>query len=234
MKKYSFLLSIIFLTFITGCGIKEVVNPMGEINNSSPDGKGEANTTHSTSYQPVSKGSTWVYNNSFIGGSSTQTTIHMTGGTTTFAGKTYYNASGSTPGQAASNGYFYNDSNIYIIRSTTPAVPGLAVNIQYLDTSLPVGGTWTNPATDSGTINDMPAQMVGTIMEIGITKTIGGKTFSDVIHTQIDLQYNFGTGFESFALYDYYIAKGIGIIEQDGKSLGVDLNKQTIVSYDIK
>lgn len=218
---------ILLLTVTTGCGIKEVIPPPSSNTNVS-------GVSSSNSYQPVSEGSTWVYNNSVIGGTTVQSTIKMTGGTTKFAGKTYYNASSISTGQAASNGYFYNDSNVYIVRSSSSAAPGLVVNMEYLDTRLPVGGTWTTPATDGGIINGVPAQMVGTIMETGINKTIGNKTFNNVIHTQIDLQYDYGSGFQSFMLYDYYVAKGVGMIEQDSKSFGIDVNKQTIVSYTVK
>lgn len=243
MKKPILIALTAFLLLFSACSMKEVIDPVtGELNNGVKNTSGNTGTnsgdssavSSANSYQPTSDGSTWVYDNKVIGGGTTQVTIKMTGGTTIFGGKTYYNASSTSPGQLPSNGYFYNDSNIYIVRSTSPAVPGLVINMQYLDTRLKVGETWSNPATDNGSINGIPAKMVGTIMEIGVNKTVGDKTFNNVIHIQIDLQYDYGTGFQSAMLYDYYVAKGVGMIEQDSKVGGNDFNKQTLVSYTIK
>ncbi|WP_315816095.1 hypothetical protein [Paraflavitalea speifideaquila] len=46
--------------------------------------------------------------------------------------------------------------------------------------------------------------------------TVEGKSYKDVTHTQIELQYDIpGLGVLTFATYDYYIAKNIGIIKID-------------------
>ena len=97
-----------------------------------------------------------------------------------------------------------------------------------------VGDTWTTTPTDNGTISGFPARTVNTIKEKGITKVVNGKTFTDVIHTQVDLQYNLGSGFTSTALYDFYLAKGVGMIETDTSVSGNIYEKETITDYSIK
>jgi hypothetical protein len=41
---------------------------------------------------------------------------------------------------------------------------------------------------------------------------VGTKTYTDVIHTKLKLQFDTGSGFDTYQDMDYYIAKGVGII----------------------
>ena len=61
------------------------------------------------------------------------------------------------------------------------------------------------------------------------------KTFNNVIHTQINIEYDFldGSGFQSYGTYDYYIAKGVGLIETDSEVIGV-ITTSKIFDYAIK
>ncbi len=41
-----------------------------------------------------------------------------------------------------------------------------------------------------------------------------GKTFKDVIHSEVELLYNMpGFGEVSFTIYDFYVAKNVGIVQ---------------------
>ena len=48
-----------------------------------------------------------------------------------------------------------------------------------------------------------------------------------VIHSQINVQYNVGSGFQTpYATYDFYVAKGVGIIR-------VEINIPTVPFVDV-
>lgn len=114
--------------------------------------------------------------------------------------------------------------------------PGYGINIELHvgnDTKA-AGYSWTTTPTADGLVNGFPARMINTIKEKGISKVINGKTFNNVMHTQVDLQYDVGTGFESYSIYDLYLAKGIGMIESDTGISGTIYDKETILSYNIK
>jgi hypothetical protein len=51
------------------------------------------------------------------------------------------------------------------------------------------------------------------VLEKGITMTVEGKPYTDVIHTRLDLSYNVGGTPTPFGYYDYYLSKNVGIIK---------------------
>ena len=129
--------------------------------------------------------------------------------------------------------YYYVVNHQYSIRA--PLSIGGTVELQLANDNQPVGYTWTTQPTDNGLVNGVPAQTVNKILEASISKTVNGKGYSNVIHTQVDLQYDFGTGFESAGIYDFYLAKGVGMIEEDSNLEGGALiEKSTLTSYSIK
>ncbi|MDO3628507.1 hypothetical protein [Mucilaginibacter sp. BT774] len=184
------------------------------------------------SYLPVSSGSTWTYND-VVGGNSSQLTITMTGATSIIGGKTYYAGTSVSPAKGTSTGYFYASNHFYSFRATSAAA-GITIELQMGNDEQNVGYSWTTSPTDNGTVAGVPAKTVNTIKEKGITKVVNGKTFNNVIHTQIDLQYDLGTGFQSVAVYDIYLAKGVGMIENDTSVSGSPYEVETITGYTVK
>jgi hypothetical protein len=157
----------------------------------------------------------------------------MTGGTTAINGKTYYNATSVSSKSGTSDGYFYAGNHAFSTRGSNAAA-GLTIELQLGMDNQAAGYTWTTTPTDGGEINGYPAKTINTIKETNINKTVNGKQFSNVIHTQVDLQYNLGDGFESFAIYDIYLAKGVGMIEMDSQIYDTVVDVQTITDYTIK
>jgi hypothetical protein len=209
------LVSLFYL--LTGCGLKEIVGP-----------NVQGGTTNSDSYQPVTKGSTWKYSFQVIGQSTAQeNTITMTGDVMTKNGNTYYKAL-QILGTDSAVGYFAHTGSLYISHGEDDNTEE-----PYLDDSKAVGGAYILKITDD-TAGATPTQYLGTILEKDISKTIGGKTFKNVIHTRLEFQANTGSGFQTTDKNEYYIAKGIGIIEIDAYLGSILLAKQTIVSYNIK
>ncbi|HEX6914374.1 MAG TPA: hypothetical protein VF145_03995, partial [Chitinophagaceae bacterium] len=80
----------------------------------------------------------------------------------------------------------------------------------FLNDTASVGYNWQYVA---GQGNGFTAHIKTTIIEKGITMTVAGKSYSNVIHTRLELIYDvFGTMTPSGS-YDYFIAKGVGIIK---------------------
>lgn len=216
MKK---ILSILILggaMLIAGCSKK---------NNPGPSASAD-------SYLPVSSGSTWTYND-VMGGNTSQLTITMTGATSVINGKTYYTGTSASSTRGTSTGYFYAANHSYSFRATS-ATASITIELQMGNDEQGVGYSWTTTPTDNGTINGVSAKTVNTIKEKNITKVVNGKTFTNVIHTQVDLQYDLGTGFQSVVTYDIYLAKGVGMIENDTSVSGSPYEVETITGYTVK
>lgn len=195
MKKTLSLLFIALIVGMVGCKLDPPVFPDG--------------TPRSDSYQPVTKGTYWKYNADVAGVPLTQTTT-MTGATETINGKLYYTANTVT-GPQSENSYYYHGGGKYTFRGTS-LMNGITLEFVYLVDNITVGQKWTAPVTDDGTVNTFPAQLVGEIMEVGITKVVSGKTFTNVVHTKLQLQYNISGAMETWVTYEFYTAKGVGLI----------------------
>lgn len=218
------LLGLLSALFISSCKISEPVFPESNF--------GNAPSTADT-YQPVTKGSFWKYQ-AIVGNIQDTSTNTITGATATFNNKNYYVTNSVSHAAGSNNGYYYAADHKYMLRSSTIA-SGITLEFYYLNDTMAVNHTWTAPLSDNGLVNGVPGRVVGKVMEKGINKTVGGKAFSNVIHTQIDLQYDLlGTGFQSITLYDYYVAKGIGIIKIETSAMGVLVGSSDLIDYSIK
>jgi hypothetical protein len=214
MKKGLVLVLCITVCWVTGC-------------------KKDSNANLSAdSYLPLTQGSLWKYSYQTNGGTTDTITISMTGGSTQINGKTYYNASSVYKG-GNSLGYFYVGNHIYATR-TIDNGSGSAMEFQLLNDIAPVGYQWITSPTDNGKVGSVPARTVNTIKEKNITRQLNGRTFTDVTHTQVELQYDFGSGFETSITYDFYLAKGIGLIENDANTLNTLVETETLFDYTIK
>jgi len=183
------------------------------------------------SYFPLTSASTWKYAVTGAGGSDTLA-VKITGATTLINGKTYYNATSVYQQMGSSIGYFFGANHLYGTRGSN-AMAGLTIEFQFLNDTTAAGHKWISSPTETGEVNGVPARTVNTIKEVNASKTVGGKIFSNVIHSRVDLQYNYGSGFESAAIYDFYFAKGVGKIESATTIYGSVYETETIVSYHI-
>ncbi|MGF7079158.1 hypothetical protein [Mucilaginibacter sp. UYCu711] len=184
-------------------------------------------------YQPTTKGSNWKYTTTVDATTLTQATS-MTGATLKINNKLYYTAT-TTLNTDKGYTYYYHDNDIYSYRSDMIS-PDLVIEYIYLKDNWDIGKTWTAPITDNGLLNGFPAQIIGKILEKDITKAVGGKTYSNVIHTHLELQYNTTGSFVTYQDIDYYIAKGVGIVyivtKNSTNSTGT--NTTTLTDYTIK
>jgi hypothetical protein len=179
--------------------------------------KGGSAASTAESYQPINKGTSWTFKQTTTDNLShvevaTQTTT-ITGDTKTFNNKLYY-VGLSTSDTLSGNAYYSYNNGDYRYRT---AILGTDIIIEYLylKDNATIGQIWTAPVTDNGTVNTIPAQIIGDVEEKGISKTVSGKEFANVIHTKILFQYNVTGAFETYQVIDFYVAKGVGIIEMD-------------------
>ena len=238
-RSVSIVAVIAMITMLTACKLDKpdftdpnafkTANSTSGSGTNSGSGSVTGTGSQSNTYMPQTKGTFWKY--ASTGLLSDTTTNTMTGGTTTFNNKVYYNETTvSQHYKTTSSNYLYSGNHIYSMKGTS-FTGTVVAEFLYLNDTTSIGHSWTTSITDDGTLNGVPAQLTGTMMEKGISKTLYNKTFTNVIHTQLNLQYDMGlgAGFESYALYDFYIAKGIGIIEIDSNVIGLT---STLVLYD--
>lgn len=150
----------------------------------------EPATAVTENYQPVTKGSYWKYKMALS--QPTIYTVTMTGETELINGRLYYKYNTAINGQASTgSGAFYSENGIVMSKGND--------NI-FLKENAALTETW--PYGD-GTFMK--------VLEKGISHSVEGKIFNNVIHLKHIKQVSAGTTTD---LNDYYIAKGIGMIEQ--------------------
>jgi hypothetical protein len=252
MKHLTFFALTALIALSSSCTLKEVIGPDGDIkitnvsgsasgstgggNNTGGNGS-TTGTSNSDSYQPVTKGSTWNYVVSQYG-LSLNFVYAMTGNTTVQNGLTLNEFNFTVTTQPTEQGYYIKNDHLYIIRQKHDInFKDVVVNVPYLKDDAAVGDTWKGDNFDPGA-TDYTGQYTCKMLETNITKTINGKTFSNVFRTHTDLTLTYtGSGTGSNQLiesYDYYIAKGVGIIELDDFENGIIIGTQVIGSYTIK
>ena len=157
------------------------------------------------SYQPVTKGTYWKYNTA--SGTSIRT---MTGETAVFKGKTYYKFTAEFNYKGASLAYYGQQNGDYFLYSVEPVIG--EDEALYLKENAAVGDTWIQ---DVASYNGIKVRNIGKIIEKNINRVVLGKTYNNVIHTQILVQSSplGSTTYSDAQTINYYIAKGIGIID---------------------
>ena len=201
MKRLIILVTVVLA--LVSCQKEMSVEPPGGGN---PTGGGGG--TIPDTYQPVTKGSFWKYKDSALTGLTTLMTA--TGNQKTISGKTYHVFTTETTGQPAGEQYFYVAKPVYGMRIDLNNGTVSTIEFIHLNDTASIGFTWTD---NMAPVNGLAARFIGTIMERNISKTVAGKNFTNVMHTQLNLEYEIPfMGWTNFAVYDYYIAKGVGII----------------------
>ena len=187
------------------------------------------------SYLPVTAGSSWDYYAQVAGYTDT-ISIKMTGLTTKINGTDFFTATGVSHFNKAIVENFYEASHLYVERYTIGGdIYATNIDVVLLNDTLAVGHNFTAAVTAIGGVDVQPMRIINTTVEKNITKVVGGKSFSGVIHTRVQLQNDSGSGFETNSIYDYFMVKGIGIIEMDSSAPGGAIDEtQTIMNYKVK
>lgn len=180
-------------------------------------------------YSPVTTGSTWTYQPS-MGPSYTLT---ATSRDTTAMGRTYKVLASSN----GVNQYHSKSGSDYYRFGLIPGLGAQGFEELYLKDNQDVNAIWqaTQNFTYPGIPFPLTASLKYTIKEKGVSRTVSGNTFSNVIHIRLDISVisigPVGGG-------DFYYAAGVGLIES---SLVITAQGQTLAdqselltSYNIK
>ena len=195
-------------------------------------------TPSNTDYQPTTAGSTWQYKDSATGATSSMT---ATSNTNVINGTTYVVFNSTSAGSSSNTPVYISKQNGFydLIGLFSSSTTSVGIDFRYLNDQLAVGGTWNFNAGGFVTSGyTIPAIITGKIVEKGISKTINGVSFSNVIHSQIVLSYDYsslgvGEGVIAEAWYDIYAAKGVGIIKSQASASGYS-SSSSLLSYTIK
>jgi hypothetical protein len=206
MRKLNLALLFILASFILFSCQKEV---------SSEPGSQTGGSGSTTSYYPTKAGSWWKFKDSASGSISTSTIVDRT--------KTINNIlySGMTSDISADTGWISSaQPNYYIYGKGVSPNTGASYDIlfHFLNDTASVGYNWQYLA---GQGNGFTAYIHTTIAERNINMTVAGKSYGNVIHTRLVWSYDvFGSLMEAMA-YDYFIAKGVGIIKVRSEGLTI-------------
>jgi hypothetical protein len=152
----------------------------------------------------MTAGSTWTYENN----PGAPYTLTATNRDTVAAGKTYRVLSSSSGG----NTYRGKSGNDYYRFGAFSAVGLSGVEELYLKDNQPVNTTWST--SQNITVPNIPfpltAVLAYTIKSKGETRTVSGKTYSNVVYVRLDISIG---GIGSIGGGDFYYAEGVGLVE---------------------
>ena len=185
------------------------------------------------SYYPLTKDSWWKYKDSLTSTTSDGKVLNRT---KTIHGMVY-TAIVSATGTAQDTSWFAAPRPNYLMtqKGVSPQGAMYDVLFHYLNDTASVGYSWRYNA---GSGNGFTAYIKTTIMGKGISMTVAGKSYTNVIHTKLELSYDVIGSLVDCGHYDYFTAQGIGIIKirSNLSMLGVPLVKTAadLIDYSVK
>lgn len=189
--------------------------------------------TATANYSPLTVGSNWTYN--YTENSTTDVYKLTATGQDTLVNGRNYKVLTSTDG---TNRYLSKiDSNYY--RFASFGAIGSFEEL-YLKDNRDVNSTWTNSVSINYSGASLPANLTYTVKEKGITHTVNGTVYKDVIHVRLDIEVALPiVGNSNIGGGDFYYAKDVGLIE-NSISLSIPLanftysSSQLLTAYEIK
>lgn len=170
-------------------------------------------TTTDTTYLNTNAGSTWSYHEADSSGATpvnSDYTVTSTSQDSTINGRKYHVYNYSYGG----NNYLALSGNDYYQYDSIPVSGGVNVERLYLKDNLAAGTTWTQDFTLTVPNIPVPVTLTATnkIAEKGISRTVNGVSYSNVIHVSTTLASALiPSGFTSSI--DTYYAPNYGLIE---------------------
>jgi len=195
----------LFLITFTACNTKEEDVDLQPVISSKTD------------YLPTTVGSNWTY------GGPAPYTLSVTGAQKDINSKIYYELE-TVRGTTANKMYVAKDKGIY---KTIGLVNGMGdLDIMTLNEATTVGQSWVQ----TGNVNGFDVNMTLTVEETGITKTIAGHTYDQVINIKIKINYMYmGADMGINNTTNYYFAQGVGLILMDlGRNGQIPLLSYTV------
>ncbi|MFT3933381.1 MAG: hypothetical protein QM726_07200 [Chitinophagaceae bacterium] len=182
-------------------------------NNNNGNNTGSSSDCKACVYFPMCDGSQYSYIDTISGAASVRTSTIKIAKDTTIDSKSfqkvytaespstyqYYNCTDGLTRIIAYNGTTLNGNTITVI------------DLRLISANQPVGTTWTDKITNP---LGQEVDYVNTIKSKGISKTVNGQTFSDVIFVEVETGVNAPPiGYFNTNITEYYYAKGVGLVE---------------------
>jgi len=175
-------------------------------------------------YMPWCDQSVYTYSDTLGSNSSSSVQVLSLAGDTTIAGTTYTisNLSGANT--------IYHSCSGGVTTTITPSPGGNLTDIP-LKESENVGGTWVTSQTVAGVQSDYTY----TIVERGITRTVAGSDYPDVIHVKRETTTILGGTPVPVLTEEIYYARGVGLIENISKdaNTGTQVSHRVLMNYQI-
>nr|WP_294938659.1 hypothetical protein [uncultured Flavobacterium sp.] len=222
MKKFKFLTSLAFFAAIlfTSCGDTEPLDPAIVTNNGGGD-NGGGNGTPSGDYWPTAINNQWM----LVQNGTALPPMKMIS-TDNFGGATYYKFSPQSSGSTATNvtTWLNKSGGVYKLKQGDVNINAggftgtqTGYEMVLLKDNIAVNQTWTGTYNQTTTYTGIPAitqttNYTGKILEKGITVTVEGETYTDVIKMNM-LQETSMTGSLSIVNTEYWFAKNVGPIK---------------------
>ncbi len=187
-------------------------------------------------YAPTCVGSMYNYEINFNSSLSTRVQKIISQTDTVVAGFTYKKTltnyeDGS--GNVTSAGYSYincNNGETTVFAYNLTGLAGSTISFiksTLLKANTAVGGTWTETIQNQGGQDVINTY---TMKEKGISRTVLGVTFNEVLHIELTQQINVGGMNVDAGVSQYFFAKGVGLIETTNESFGLT-NSQLLKTY---
>lgn len=196
-------------------------------------GSGGGGSTSNDSYYPLTKDSWWKYKDSLTGTVSDGKAVARTktaGGIQFTAIVPMSRPSTDTTWFAAPRPNYY-----CYYKGISPSGATIDILFHYLNDTASAGYSWRYNA---GSGNGFTAFVTTTIVEKLSSMTVAGKTHKSVIHSRLALSYDMLGSIMDMGTYDFFTAKGVGIIKvrSDLSFMGQTLMKTSsdLVDYSIK
>jgi hypothetical protein len=223
MKTRVVYLLFILLVALSSCQ-KEVTDPNLESSN------GDTGNTAIT-FLPLTKNTYWKYQDSASGDVTTMTVLDQT---KTINGRLFTAVLGSNSIQADTVYMAKQDHDYFTYAEVNNGTSSGTLLFHFLNDTAAVGQSWEYLA---GQGNGFTAYFKTTVVERSLSRTVHGKTYTNVIHTTMELSYDIGGQRLSAGTYDYFTAQDVGII-QSKANLGMSGFDMTVssdlIDYQIK
>lgn len=224
MKKIKFFTAAFFLfaavSLISCTADNEPIDPSIDLGGGG-NGGGGGGGTPSGDYWPTAINNQWIFNQN----GATLDPMKMIG-TDNFGGATYYKFAPQSSGTSVTgvSTWLNKSAGVYKLKTgdmnlNIGGLTGTQTGYEMilLKDNIAVGQTWTGTYTQTTTYSGIPAivqtvNYTGTILETGVSATVDGETYSDVIKMNL-MQEASMPGSISITNTEYWFAKNVGPIK---------------------
>ncbi|MDB5249489.1 MAG: hypothetical protein JWQ40_3883 [Segetibacter sp.] len=179
-----------------------------------------------SSYQPLTKGSFWKYRDSADKDMSLHTALDVM---KTINGK-IYTAVLASDSTSTDSVYFAHDSinyYMYTLEDTS------SFTFNYYNDTAKIGKSWDYTSGNGSSA----IRLRTTVISRKTNLTVNNTVYKNVVHSQVQMTTLTSGTFTPQFIFDYYLAKGVGLIKARTKGVGPAsgiLNTEELTEYSIK